>query len=107
MPSRQLISISILGKLSFGNIIIVFHLYVLRVNLLAINQLVTLVNSMARRSFNSFGELVLTSTHVSSANKRGLLLTQLKMLLIYKKNNSGPIAEPYGTPIVMLPNDDW
>jgi len=49
MSSGQLISISIVGELSFGDIIrliTAFDLDVLRVNLLTISQLVTLVHSM-------------------------------------------------------------
>jgi len=70
MPSKWTINIYFYSRrVKFWDKIIAFDLYVLRVNLLAISQLVTLVNSMSRRSFNFFGELVLTSRHVSFAYK--------------------------------------
>ena len=82
------------GDLSLGDIINACDLFALRVSLFAIIQLLTPLSSWLIRCSKSSVVGALTTKHVSSANKRGVLSIELDKSLIYNKKSSGPSVEP-------------
>ena len=82
------------GEFNLGLIISKFDFLAFKVNLLANIHSLTLLSSIVNLLSKWSIEDELTSKQVSSANKRGTLLTLLERSLIYNKKNSKPRVKP-------------
>ena len=82
------------GEFNLGLIISKFHFLAFKVNLLVNNCSSTLLSSIVNLLSKWSIEDDLTSKQVSSANKRGALLTLLGRSLTYNKKSSEPRVEP-------------